>query len=119
MKKIRTLLAIGALTTVVVGCTPRQQDVQIDKISSLAGILSETVEISQQFQRGEITLEQFNALSLELEDKYERLTQNTVENANEELETMENDLNKQFATIHKTIVEAQDMCKLPERAERL
>lgn len=118
-RKVWILLTVGVLTIILVGCAARQQDAQIEKVSNLAEILAKTAELTQQFESKEITAEQFATLTRELEDKYEELTKNTIEEANEEIETMQKNLDEQFETIQKTIDNVKGICNLPDRAEKL
>jgi uncharacterized protein (DUF342 family) len=118
MKKIWILLTIGVLTTAIVGCTARQQDNQIDQITSLAEILAKTAELPQQYQRKEITLDQLNAMTLELQDKYTELTKNPMP-PNKEIDRIQNNLDEQFELIKTTIDNAKEVCDLPDRAEKL
>lgn len=119
MRKIWTLLAIGVLTTVIVGCAPRQQDKQIDAMTNLAQILVEANNLTQQFQRGEINEEQMTKLTLELEDKYAELTQNGIMTWNKEWEDMQKDLDEKFEGMRESIEAIQQICDIPEWVGKL
>jgi len=127
MKRIKVLLIVlGAAILIFIlrafVCSFRNDnddDIQISKIDNLAGILAKTAELPQQYQRGEINLDQLNTMALELQDKYDELTQNTIENANEEWGKMQGNLDEQFESIQKTIDAAKEKCDLPDRAEKL
>lgn len=118
IKKIWILLIVGVLTMVVVGCAARKQEKQIDQMTSLAEILSKTAELSQQFQRGEITADQLATLTHELEDKYAELAKDDVDSQDETLEIMQKNIDEKFEGL-KEIGASEESCTIPVRAEKL
>jgi Tfp pilus assembly protein PilO len=102
MKKVWALLAVGTLATVIVGCMIRASDAEIQQINNLAELLAKSAELSQQFERKEITAEQLKQLTLELEDKYTQLTENDLP-PNKEINQLEKNINEKLAGIKQTI----------------
>lgn len=102
MKKIWTLVAICVFTTILVWCTSNKEDLEITKINNLAEILVKTSTLSDQFARQEITLDEFNASTNELQKKYEELTQNNGEEISEAAKALQESIDKKFTTIAET-----------------
>ena len=119
IKKLWVLLAIGTLTTVIVWCSAPKQDDEISKISNLAEILTQTSLLPQQYKSHEITLEEFNAKTLELQERYEALTQNDIENMSDEVKTIQENVTQQFELNKKTIDTEKESCDIPAWAVAL